>query len=47
MLFETALGIPADMLIGMQTDYNMRMTKQDSKLMDRLNEIRKIAAVLA
>ena len=47
MLFEAALGIPADMLIGMQTDYNMRLTKQDSKLMTRLNEIRKIAAVLA
>jgi addiction module HigA family antidote len=25
MLFEAALGIPADMLIGLQTDYNMRM----------------------
>ena len=46
MLFEAALGIPADMLIGMQTDYNMRLTKQDSKLMTRLNEIRKIAVVL-
>ncbi|GAB1415311.1 hypothetical protein MASR2M117_07170 [Paludibacter sp.] len=46
MLFEAALEVPADMLIGMQTDYNMRMVKQDKSFVDRLAEIRRIAAVL-
>ena len=46
MLFEAALGVPADMLIGIQTDYNMRMVKQDKSFADRLAEIRRIAAVL-
>ena len=46
MLFEAALGIPADMLIGMQTDYNMRMVKQDKSFAGRLAEIRKVAAML-
>jgi addiction module HigA family antidote len=35
LLFEAALGIPADMLIGLQTDYNMRMLKQDKSFADR------------
>ena len=46
MLFEAALGIPADMLIGMQTDYNMRMIKQDKSFAKRLAQVRKIAAML-
>ncbi|MDR2911235.1 MAG: HigA family addiction module antidote protein [Bacteroidales bacterium] len=46
MLFEAALGVPADMLIGMQTDYNMRMVKQDKTFAERLAEIRKVAAAL-
>jgi addiction module HigA family antidote len=46
MLFEAALGIPSDMLISMQTDYNMRMVKQDKSLVARLAEIRKVAAML-
>jgi addiction module HigA family antidote len=46
MLFEAALGIPADMLIGMQIDYNMRILKQDKSFSDRLAGIRKITAVL-
>jgi hypothetical protein len=46
MLFEAALGIPADMLIGLQTDYNMRIIRQDKSFVDRLAQIRKIAAVL-
>ena len=44
MLFEATLGIPADMLIGMQTDYNMRVVKQDKSFTDRLDQIREIAA---
>jgi addiction module HigA family antidote len=46
MLFEAALGVPADMLIGMQTDYNMRMIKQDKTFSDRLAQIRKMVAML-
>ncbi|MDR1884550.1 MAG: HigA family addiction module antidote protein [Prevotella sp.] len=46
MLFEAALEIPADMLIGMQTDYNMQVARKDSKLNKRLSEIRKVAAML-
>ena len=46
MLFEAALGIDSDLLMNIQLKYNMRITKQDSKFMNRLNEIRKITAVL-
>ena len=46
MLFEAALGIPAEMLIGMQTDYNMRVAKQDKSFTERLAKIRRVAAVL-
>ena len=46
MLFEAALGISADLLIKMQTDYNMRVTKEDKSFSDRLAEIRETVAVL-
>jgi addiction module HigA family antidote len=46
MLFEAALGIPADMLIGIQTDYNISVTKQDKTFAARLAEIRKMVAIL-
>ncbi len=46
ILFEAALGVPADVLMRMQLDYNMQAAKKDEKLMSRFNEIRKIAAVL-
>ncbi len=46
MLFEAALGIPADSLINMQTDYNMRMVRQDKSFLARLAAIRKVASVL-
>jgi len=41
MLFEAVLGIDSNMLIRMQTDYNMRIAKQDKSFSDRLAEIRK------
>jgi len=44
MTMEAALGIPAYMLVGMQTDYNLQVAQKDSKLNKRLAEIRKIAA---
>lgn len=46
MIMEAALGIPAYMLVGMQTDYNLQVAQTDSKLSKRLAEIRKIVAVL-
>ena len=45
MLFEAALGIPAEMLIGMQTDYNMHVLEQDKTFSDRLAQIRQLASV--
>lgn len=45
MVMEAALGIPAYMLVGMQTDYNLQVAQNDSKLNKRLAEIRKIVAV--
>jgi addiction module HigA family antidote len=45
LLIEAALGISANMLIGMQTDYNMRVANQDKAFSKRLAEIRKIASV--
>jgi len=45
MIMEAALGVPAYMLVGMQTDYNLQVAQMDSKLSNRLAEIRKIAVV--
>lgn len=45
MLIEAALDLDAEPLLKMQTDYNMQMVKKDSKFMEKLNKIRKIAAV--
>ena len=44
ILIEAALGIEANMLIRMQTDYNMQVARKNSKIISRLSEIRKIAA---
>lgn len=46
MLFEAALGISATLLMRMQLDYNMRQAANDKSLMERLNQIRKYAALL-
>ena len=46
MLFEAALGIRANMLISMQTDYNMRIAQQDKSFAARLAQIRKMVAAL-
>lgn len=46
LLTEAALGIPAHILVSMQADYNLQVAKNDSKLKKRLDEIRKIAALL-
>lgn len=46
LLLEAALGIPANMWLNMQSDYNMQLAKSDSTFMKRLEAIRKVAAVL-
>ena len=45
LLMEAALGINADLLVRMQTDYNMQTARKNTTLMEKLNQIRKIAAV--
>jgi len=45
MLFEAALGIPANMLVGLQTDYNMQVESSDTSFAERLAKIRKAVAV--
>jgi addiction module HigA family antidote len=45
LFMEAALGVPAYMLVGMQTDYNLQVAKKDKSILDRLAEIRKIAVV--
>lgn len=46
MLFEAALGISAGLLMRMQLDYNMRQATSDKSFMERLNQVRKYAALL-
>jgi addiction module HigA family antidote len=45
LLIEAALGVPAYILAGMQTDYNLQVAKKDKSIMNRLAQIRKMAAV--
>lgn len=46
LMFEAALGLPADSLMYLQTKYNMQTARKDSTLTKMLKEIRNIAAVL-
>ena len=46
LLFEAALGIDAEPLIKSQVDYNIQVAKSDKSFLERLANIRKIAAVL-
>ncbi len=46
LLLEAALDLPADLLLNLQSDYNMQMAKSDSSFMKRLSSIRNIAAAL-
>ncbi|MDR0682859.1 MAG: HigA family addiction module antidote protein [Dysgonamonadaceae bacterium] len=46
LLFEAALGVDAEPLIGMQTDYNIQTIKQNKSWSERLANVRKVAAVL-
>lgn len=46
LLCEAALGIPAHILLDLQTDYDMQKAKRDKSFLKRLESIKKIAAVL-
>lgn len=46
LLFEAALGIPAQIWIRMQTKYDLQVAKSDKSFLERLANIRKIAAAL-
>jgi addiction module HigA family antidote len=45
LLIEAALDLPAETLLEMQVRYNMFVTKRNSKFIEKLSKIRKIAAV--
>lgn len=45
MMFEAALGLNAETLIRLQSKYNMRIARKDKTFMQRLDEIRKMAAI--
>lgn len=46
LLLEAALGIEAELFLKLQSAYNMQVAKSDSSFMNRLANIRKIAAAL-
>ena len=46
MMLEAALDIPADSLMRLQLKYNMQQANNDRAFMERLNQIRKYAALL-
>jgi plasmid maintenance system antidote protein VapI len=45
LMMEAALGVPAYILVGMQTDYNLQVAQTDGKLNQKLAEIRKLAVM--
>lgn len=44
MLFDAALNLDADMLLGMQLDYNKEVALLDKRFMEKLKAVRRIAA---
>lgn len=46
MLIGAVLDLDAESLLKMQTSYNLQMAKRDNSFMEKLNKVRKIAAVL-
>lgn len=46
LLLEAALGINADLLVRMQTDYNIQVARKNDSLLEKLNKIQKIVAIL-
>lgn len=46
LMVEAALGINPELIINMQTRYNMALAREKTSLSNRLNEIRKMCASL-
>ena len=46
LMFEAALDIPADSLLKLQMKYNMHTARKDNTLVEKLKQIRKVAAIL-
>jgi len=46
LFLEASLGVSAGLLVRMQTSYDLQVAQKDKKLSERLNHIRKIAAIL-
>ena len=46
LLFAAVLGIPAHTLTGLQADYDLQIAKRDQSFLKKLQNIKKIAAVL-
>lgn len=46
LIFEAALGIEAEMLVNMQSRYNMQTIRSDKTVSARLRKIRQLAAML-
>lgn len=46
LLLEASIGVPADIWLNLQAEYNMQMAKSDASFMKRLASIRRIAAAL-
>jgi antitoxin HigA-1 len=46
LLIEAVLDLPAEPLLKMQARYNMIVTKRNGKFMEKLNNVRRIAAAL-
>lgn len=46
LLFEAVLGVDAEPLLALQMEFNLRKMRKDKTFMERLSELRKIAAVL-
>ena len=44
LLCEAALGIPAHILLCLQSDYDMQIVKHDKSFADRLKSVRKLVA---
>ena len=46
LLFEAALDLPADVLMRIQTKYNLQMARKDKEVINWMAKIRNAAAVL-
>ena len=47
LLFEAALGIDAEIWLRLQADYDMQVAKSNKSFLERLAQVRKLAAAAA